>query len=57
MRVLNKIDRFHLVLDVIKYLDLKDDNGLKDYANQMLDKHNEYIKEYGVDLPEIANFK
>ncbi len=59
MRVLNHIDRYHLVLDVIKYLELNDKDALelKNYANKMLIKHNEYIKEYGVDMPEVTDIK
>lgn len=59
MRVLNKVDRYHLVLDVIKYLNLTDSDSmkLKAYCKEMLAKHNEYIAEYGKDMPEVVDFK
>lgn len=59
MRVVNKIDRYHLVLDALKYV--KVNNAKKkiliDKCNKMLAHHKEYIKEYGVDMPEVVNFK
>ena len=27
------------------------------YCEEMLEKHKKYIKEYGVDMPEVDNFK
>ena len=58
MRVLNKIDRYNLVLDVIKYLpELDKDGSVKKKMLDMLDKHNAYIAQYGVDMPEVANWK
>lgn len=59
MRVLNKIDRYHLILDAMKYVKV---NKVKkqmviDKCNQILKYHNEYIRENGVDIPEVVNFK
>lgn len=58
MRVLNGIDRFSLVLSVLKYLDFDDENTIKlgEYARGMLDKHVKYIKEYGIDIKEVREF-
>ncbi len=56
MRVLNKIDRFNLVLDVLKYTKKKN-KKLEYYCNEMLDKHYMYIREYGKDIPEVSEFK
>ena len=57
MRVLNEIDRYHLVLDALKYINVNNEKELKEYCLNMLDKHYFYIREYGVDMPEIQNFK
>ena len=56
-RVRNNIDRYHIALDVIKYVQNENNDKVKDYCENMLKRHNEYIKEYGVDMPEIENFK
>ena len=57
MRVQNKIDRFHLVIDALKYLALENKDEVIDYCLLKLDEHNAYIKEYGVDLKEISEWK
>ena len=57
MRVRNKIDRYHIALDVIKYVSNENNDKLKEYCENMLKKHEEYIREYGIDMPEIENFK
>ena len=57
MRVRNKIDRYHIALDVIKYVQNENNDKLREYCENMLKKHEEYIREYGVDMPEIENFK
>ena len=58
MRVLNGIDRYSLVLMALKYSDYDDKNArkLQEYAREMLDKHVKYIKENGIDMPEITEF-
>lgn len=56
-RVRNNIDRYHIVLDAIKYIHNENNYKVIEYCAGMLKKHNEYIKEYGVDMPEIENFK
>ncbi len=58
MRVLNKIDRFHLVIDAIRKLDLGDE-GQKVILEmeEKLRKHYDYIREHGVDMPEVAEWK
>ena len=53
MRVQNEIDRYHLALDVLNYIQVPDETPLKIYCRQMLNKHYEYIREYGIDMPEI----
>ena len=58
MRVLNEIDRFHLVIDAIKKLDLGIE-GKKVILEmeEKLKEHHDYIREYGVDMPEISEWK
>ncbi|MBE7073979.1 MAG: phosphoketolase family protein [Clostridiales bacterium] len=58
MRVRNEIDRYHLLLDVIKQLGLeKQEAKLVVEINKLLDKHKKYIARYGVDMPEVADWK
>ena len=58
MRVLNKIDRYHLIIDALKYVktDSKKKQATINYCKKMLDYHNEYIRENGIDMPEVTNF-
>ncbi|MBX3319772.1 MAG: phosphoketolase family protein [Nitrospira sp.] len=59
MAVMNDIDRFHLVADVIDRIPLRGSQA--DYAKQALrDKriqHKQYIAEYGEDMPEVRQWK
>ena len=59
MRVQNDIDRFHLVIDAIKLIPSLSNKGAA-VVQEMKDKlveHNQYIREYGVDMPEVAEWK
>ena len=59
MVVMNDLDRFHLVADVIDRIPLRGSRA--DYAKQALrDKrfeHKQYIAKYGEDMPEIRNWR
>ena len=52
MRVQNHIDRYHLILNVLKYIDIKEKEELSNYCEEMLKKHHDYIRKYGVDMKE-----
>ena len=59
MRVLNGIDRFNLVQSAIYNLPQLGNRGAY-LIQQMKDKlveHKQYIAKYGVDLPEVADWK
>ena len=55
-RVKNEIDRYHLAMAALKYVDNDNSETLVNYCTNMLSEHDKYIKEYGVDMPEIENF-
>lgn len=59
MVVLNHLDRFHLALDAIERIPrLSKERGyLRDFIENKLIDHNQYIREHGEDLPEIRNWK
>ena len=59
MTVLNDLDRFHLVQDVIERLpQLKNRCAyLKQEMQDKLIEHKNYIEENGRDMPEIRNWK
>jgi xylulose-5-phosphate/fructose-6-phosphate phosphoketolase len=59
MTVLNDMDRFHLVMDVVDRLPQLGQRAA--YLNQemkdMRIRHRNYIREEGIDLPEVLNWK
>jgi xylulose-5-phosphate/fructose-6-phosphate phosphoketolase len=59
MTVLNDIDRFHLVIDVIDRLPQTGDEGaaLRQRLEAKLIEHRLYITRHGQDLPEIRNWR
>lgn len=59
MRVQNEIDRYHLVMDALKYLEFLGDKrtSLNEWCKNKLLEHNLYIREYGIDMDEVRNFK
>ena len=59
MTVLNNLDRFDLVQDVINRLPLLGENGtkLRQMMQEKLVEHKKYIDKHGMDMPEIRNWK
>jgi xylulose-5-phosphate/fructose-6-phosphate phosphoketolase len=59
MVVRNNLDRFHLVRDVIERVPKL--GYIAAYAKQAVDRklieHKEYIAQYGIDMPEITEWK
>jgi len=58
MTVLNDMDRFHLVMDVIDRVPQTGSPGvyLKQQLRDKLIAHKQYIDRYGQDMPEIRNW-
>jgi xylulose-5-phosphate/fructose-6-phosphate phosphoketolase len=59
MTVLNRLDRFHLVCDVLKYLQLSNSasQSLRDLMKKMLEEHHRHIRITGQDLPEVRDWR
>lgn len=59
MKVQNKLDRFNLVIDALKYLPQLGDAraSLTEWCKDKLVEHKEYIQEYGEDMPMIRDWK
>jgi xylulose-5-phosphate/fructose-6-phosphate phosphoketolase len=57
--VLNDLDRFHLVMDVIHRSPQTGSKGayLKQQLQDKLIEHKQYIDKNGEDMPEIRNWK
>lgn len=58
MAVLNDLDRFHLVSDVIDRVPKLGYVAAyaKQYIRDKLIEHKQYIEEYGQDMPEIREW-
>jgi len=58
MTVLNDLDRFHLVIDVIDRLPQIGSRGafLRQQLQDKLVEHRQYINRYGQDMPEVRNW-
>lgn len=59
MTVLNELDRFHLVLEVLNHLPhpgIKEQKLIENTKLKLLE-HQQYIRQHGQDLPEIRNWK
>jgi xylulose-5-phosphate/fructose-6-phosphate phosphoketolase len=59
MTVLNDMDRFHLVMDVIDRVPQLGQRAayLKQEMKDMLIRHHNYIREHGIDMPEVLEWK
>ena len=62
MRVLNDLDRFHLVQDAIHRLHLSSElevlgKALVEEMDEKLSAHSRYICVHGEDMPEIRDWK
>ncbi len=59
MTVLNELDRFHLVCDVIERVDGLGSRGtyLKQRMRDKLIEHEQHITDHGEDLPEIRDWQ
>lgn len=59
MTVLNEMDRFHLVMDVITRNNLSSKAALelKQQMEMKLIQHRDYIREHGVDMPEVRDWQ
>jgi xylulose-5-phosphate/fructose-6-phosphate phosphoketolase len=59
MTVLNNMDRFHLVIDVLKRTNQTSEAAaqLHELMEMKLLEHANYITEHGVDMPEVRDWK
>ncbi len=59
MVVLNSLDRFHLVMDVVDRVPRLQQQGgqIKQRMHDKLTEHTQYVHRHGEDMPEIRNWK
>ena len=58
MKVQNKVDRYNLVMDALKYLDKLGNRTsflIEECKNKLIE-HKAYINEYGIDTEEVRNW-
>lgn len=58
MKVQNKVDRYNLVIDALRYIDKLGDRAsfLVEECKNKLIEHKAYISEYGIDTEEVRNW-
>ncbi len=58
IRQINKTDRYHQLLKAVSMLSLSNEKKkeISDFANLKLKQNHDYIREFGVDMPEIADW-
>ena len=58
MRVQNKIDRYNLVISALEYLPQlgNTSSSLIQYCKDKLIEHKEYIRNNGIDMPEVSTW-
>ncbi|MEO7369018.1 MAG: phosphoketolase family protein [Gemmatimonadaceae bacterium] len=61
MTVMNELDRFHLVLDVVARLRgaaaNQQSDDLAKWCNARLEEHHHYIREHGDDMPDVRDWR
>ena len=61
MTVMNDLDRYHLVLDVVARVpglaSSSSGNELAAYCHEMRRRHSAYVREHGDDMPEIRDWR
>jgi xylulose-5-phosphate/fructose-6-phosphate phosphoketolase len=59
MTVLNDLDRFHLVIDVVERVPRLQTRAaaLVQAMREKLIQHRQYVNTYGDDMPEVKNWK
>jgi len=59
MTVLNRLDRFHLVCDVLNYLQLSSSASqyLRDLTARKLEEHHLYIRRFGQDMHDVRDWR
>jgi xylulose-5-phosphate/fructose-6-phosphate phosphoketolase len=58
MVVLNRMSRYHLVVEALRRARRAPENGsrLAAYCQTMLERHHDYVREHLEDLPEIRDW-
>jgi xylulose-5-phosphate/fructose-6-phosphate phosphoketolase len=59
MTVLNNLDRFQLTFDAIRRIPRLQPvvEKASNWFDENIQRHREYVMEYGEDLPEVRNWK
>lgn len=57
MRVLSELDRFHLAKDAAQAIFGREAKQFATEMDEILERHRNFIREHGDDIPEVANWQ
>lgn len=57
MRVMNELDRYHLAKHIASVVVGGDVTEFSQKMTEKINYHHDYIREHGIDMPEVLEWK